>query len=324
MPNLSNTNYNHISVKTDSMVKMLEQLAKLGVFKSKPKKRKSSKSASDIRQDNDMVGSVSSLEGEPGRGDPNLFALRQIEPGMSEQEIQDVQERNNAGIAALRAEVAQQRLEDVRQQERFVGSLATAAAGRFGQLESGLADIRSGKFGASSEPTSQSSVILLPNVQEETFTQSLNEGGPQAKPAIQTEFFAESGEEEGIPTSGSGGQPFQPVGKIQPIGGGSRPSFIPRIQPIGGGSRPSFIPGFQPIGEIKKGKPTRNEYLQLNGLAPLPPNTKNTTLQTMRDYYDDFSQSVGIDADESLFSNRASMYKDMVQKLDDLINLYIG
>jgi hypothetical protein len=131
---------------------------------------------------------------------------------MSEQEIQDAQERNNAGIAALRAEVAQQRLEDVRQQERLVGGLATAAAGRFGQLESGLADIRSGKFGASSEPTRQSSAILLPDIQEETFTQSLNEGGPGAKPAVQTEFFAESGEEEeSIPTSGGGGQPFQPL-----------------------------------------------------------------------------------------------------------------
>jgi hypothetical protein len=214
MPNLSNTNYNHVSVKTDSMVKMLEQLAKLGVFKSKPKKRKSSKSASDIRQDNDMVGSVMSLEGEAGRGDPNLFALRQIEPGMSEQEIQDVQERNNAGIAALRAEVAQQRLADVREQERFISGLATAAAGRFGQLESGLADIRSGKFGASSEPMRQSSAILLPDIQEggQAFTQSLNEGGPPEAPIkTQTEFFAESGEEEGIPTSGGGGQPFQPL-----------------------------------------------------------------------------------------------------------------
>jgi hypothetical protein len=293
MPNLSNTNYNHVSVKTDSMVKMLEQLAKLGVFKSKPKKRKSSKSASDIRQDNDMVGSVTSLEGEPERGDPNLFALRQIEPGMSLQEIEDIQERNNAGIAALRAEVAQQRLEDVRQQERLVGGLATAAAGKFGQLESGLADIRSGKFGASSEPMRQSSVILLPDVQEGTFTQSLNEGGPQSKPAVQTEFFAEAGEEEeGIPTSG-GGQPFQPIGKIEALG------------------------------EIKKGKPTRSEYLRLNGLGPPPPNTKKTDLQTMRDYYDDFSQAFAIDANESLYSSKAGMYKDMVQKLDDLINLSI-
>jgi hypothetical protein len=304
MPNLSNTNYNHVSVKTDSMVKMLEQLAKLGVFKSKPKKRKSSKSASDIRQDNDMVGSVMSLEGEAGRGDPNLFALRQIEPGMSEQEIQDVQERNNAGIAALRAEVAQQRLADVREQERFISGLATAAAGRFGQLESGLADIRSGKFGASSEPTRQSSAILLPDIQEETFTQSLNEGGPGAKPAVQTEFFAESGEEEGIPTSGGGGQPFQPVQGIFGL-----------VEGVG---------KVEGLGQIKRGKPTRNEYLRLNGLGPLPPNTKKTEPQTMRDYYDDFSQAFAIDANESLYSSRSGMYKDMVQKLDDLINLSIG
>ena len=282
MPNLSNTNYNHVSVKTDSMVKMLEQLAKLGVFKSKPKKRKSSKLPADIRQDNDMVGSVTSLEGEPGRGDPNLFALRQIEPGMSQQEIDDIQERNNAGIAALRAEVEQQRLEDVRQQERFVGGFATAVAGKFGQLESSLANIQSGKFGASSEPTRQSSAILLPDVQEETFTQSLNEGGPEAQPAIQTELFSRGEEEAGISAS--------------------------RIQPIG---------------KIQIGKPTRNEYLRLNGLGPLPPNTKRTELQTMRDYYDDFSQTFAIDANESLYSSKGVMYKDMVQKLDDLINLSI-
>jgi hypothetical protein len=282
MPNLSNTNYNHVSVKTDSMVKMLEQLAKLGVFKSKPKKRKSSKLPADIRQDNDMVGSVTSLEGEPGRGDPNLFALRQIEPGMSQQEIDDIQERNNAGIAALRAEVEQQRLEDVRQQERFVGGFATAVAGKFGQLESSLANIQSGKFGASSEPTRQSSAILLPDVQEETFTQSLNEGGPEAQPAIQTELFSRGEEEAGISAS--------------------------RIQPIG---------------KIQRGKPTRNEYLRLNGLGPLPPNTKRTELQTMRDYYDDFSQTFAIDANESLYSSKGVMYKDMVQKLDDLINLSI-
>ena len=206
----NNSNYNKISVKTDSMVKMIEQLAKLGVFKEKRKPR-AKRTTGDIRQTGDMgPGSVTSLEGEPGRGDPSLFALRQVEPGMSQQEIQDIQERNNAGIAALREEVSQQRLEDVRQQERFIGGLATAAAGRFGQLESGLADIRSGKFGASSEPTRQSSAILLPDIQEETFTQTLNEGGPIATPAVQTEFFAGGGEEEeDIPTSG--GQPFQPV-----------------------------------------------------------------------------------------------------------------
>jgi hypothetical protein len=218
----NNSNYNKISVKTDSMVKMIEQLAKLGVFKEKRKPR-AKRATGDIRQTGDMgPGYVTTLKGEPGRGDPNLFALRQIQPGMSQQEIADIQERNNAGIAALREEVQQQRLADVREQGRIIGGLSEAAAGEFQQLRSGLADIRSGKFGASSGPRQQSSVILLsdvpgggePDIQEggESFTQTLNEGGPKEAPiATQTELFAETGEEEeGIPTSG-GGKPFQPV-----------------------------------------------------------------------------------------------------------------
>lgn len=207
----NNSNYNKISVKTDSMVKMIEQLAKLGVFKEKRKPR-AKRTTGDIRQTGDMgPGYVTSLAGEPGRGDPNIFALRQVQPGMTQQQIADIQERNAAGVAALSAEVQQQRLADIREQERFISGLATAAAGRFGQLESGLADIRSGKFGASSEPTRQSSAILLPDIQEETFTQTINEGGPRATPEVQTELFAETGEEEeGIPTSG-GGQPLKPV-----------------------------------------------------------------------------------------------------------------
>jgi hypothetical protein len=205
----NNSNYNKISVKTDSIVELIEQLSKLGVFKEKRKPRAKKATDGDIRQTGDMgPGYVKTL------GVPNLFALQQIEPGMTQQQIADIQERNNAGIAALREEVAQQRIADVREQERFIGGLATAAAGRFGQLESGLADIRSGKFGASLEPVRQSSAILLPDVQEgeQAFTQTLNEGGPTEAPiATQTEFFAETGEEEeGIPTGG-GGLPFQPV-----------------------------------------------------------------------------------------------------------------
>lgn len=284
MSNLSNTNYNHVSVKTDSMVKMLEQLAKLGVFKSKPKKRKSSKLPAEMRQDSDMVGYVKTLAGEPGRGDPNLFALRQIEPGMSQQEIEDIQQRNNAGIATLRAEVQQQRLADIeaQQRQRFaditrLGGIINPVLERFRGAQDPGAGQRTDPFAQSSAP------IFLPDIQEETFTQTLNEGGPQAQPAIQTELFAKGEEEEGI--------------------------SMPRIQPIE---------------RIQRGKPTRNEYLRLNGLGPLPPNTKNTTLQTMRDYYDDFILVFALDVDESLFQSKSGMYRDMVRKLDDLINLSIG
>ena len=282
-----NSNYNKISVKTDSMVKMIEQLSKLGVFKEKRKKRaKRTTAPGDIRQDNDMIASVTTLEGEPKRGDPNLFALRQIEPGMSQQQIADIQERNASGVAALRAEVQQQRLADIESQQgqRFaditrLGGIMNPILERF----RGAQDPGAGVY----NPFAQSSAILLPDIQEETFTQTLNEGGPQAKPAIQTELYAEGEEEEGIPTSGGGGgAPLQPVPKIQ------------------------------------RGKPTRNQFLQLNGLEPLPQKSK-TTLQTMRDYYDDFSQTFAIDADESLYSNKVDMYKDMVRKIDDLINLSI-
>lgn len=208
----NNSNYNKISVKTDSMVELIEQLAKLGVFKEKRKPR-AKRATGDIRQTGDMgPGSVTSLEGEPGRGDPNLFALRQIEPGMSEQEILDIQERNNAGIAALRAEVQQQRLADIEQQQgqRFaditrLGGIMNPVLERFRAAQEPGAGVYN--------PFAEKPAILLPDIQEETFTQTLNEGGPGATPAVQTELYAEGEEEEeGIPTSG--GQPFQPVGGI--------------------------------------------------------------------------------------------------------------
>jgi hypothetical protein len=282
----NNSNYNKISVKTDSMVKMIEQLAKLGVFKEKRKPR-AKKATGDIRQTGDMgPGSVTSLEGEPGRGDPNLFALRQIDPGMSEQEILDIQERNNAGIAALREEVQQQRLADVREQERFIGGLATAAAGRFGQLESGLADIRSGKFGASSEPVRQSSAILLPDIQEETFTQTLNEGGPRAEPAVQTEIFAEAGEEEeGIPTSG-GGQPFSPVQSFR----------SPRAS-----------------GVVKR----RDAVASTFGLG-LVPKINQTSPAQMKAYYLALFDAVQEDPDESITS-KAGYFKAINDYLDSVV-----
>jgi hypothetical protein len=283
----NNSNYNKISVKTDSMVKMIEQLSKLGVFKEKRKKRaKRTAAPEDIRQDGDMgPGYVKTLEGQPGRGDPNLFALRQIQPGMTQQQIADITERNAAGVAALRAEVSQQRLADIEQQQGQRFADITRLGGIMNPILERFRGAQDPGAGQRTDPFTQTTQILLPDIQEETFTETLNEGGPRATPEVQTELFAEGEEEEGIPIGG--GAPFQPIPKIQ------------------------------------RGKPTRNQFLQLNGLGNIPPNTKNTTLQTMRDYYDDFSVTFAIDADDSLFQNKAGMYKDMVRKIDDLINLSV-
>jgi hypothetical protein len=197
----NNSNYNKISIKTDSMVKMIEQLSKLGVFKEKRKPR-AKRTTGDIRQTGDMgPGSVTSLEGEPGR-DPNIFALRQVQPGMTQQQIADIQERNAAGVAALRAEVSKQRLADIEQQQgqRF------ADITRLGGIMNPVLE----RFRAAQEPGA-GVYNPFPDIQEETFTQTLNEGGPRATPAIQTELYAGGEEEEeGIPTSG-GGQPLKPV-----------------------------------------------------------------------------------------------------------------
>ena len=193
MSKINNSNYNKISVKTDSMVKMIEQLSKLGVFKEKRKSRakKTTSPVDEIKQDSDMVGYVKSLAGQAGRGDPNLFSLRQVEPGMSQQQIRDITERNNAGVAALRAEVRQQRLEDIEQQQgqRFaditrLGGIMNPILERFrGAQEPGA--------GQRVDPFKQSNTIeeIEPDIQEETFTQTLNEGGPEAVSQLPTSIF---------------------------------------------------------------------------------------------------------------------------------------
>lgn len=194
MSKINNSNYNKISVKTDSMVKMIEQLAKLGVFKEKRKtKSKSKTSVDEIKQDSNMVGYTKTLE-------PNLFALRQPTAGMTQQQLEDLQQRNAAGIAALRAEVQQQRLADIEEQQGQRFSDITRLGGIMNPILERFRGAQDPGAGQRTDPFSQSSTILLPDIQEETFTQTLNEGGPQAVPAIQTDVFPVE-EEQGFTIS---------------------------------------------------------------------------------------------------------------------------
>lgn len=188
-------NTNNVSVRTygpnSETLAVLKELQKLGIIKSAKRKTKSkAKMMDELKQESDMVGYVKTLEGEKGRGSPNLFALRQIEPGMTQQQIADITERNNAGVAALRAEVQQQRLEDLQSTLEPLTRLANLASERFrGAQEPGA--------GQRPNPFVQSTTIeQLPDIQEgeEFMTQTLNEGGPRAEPQVQTELFAE-GEE---------------------------------------------------------------------------------------------------------------------------------
>lgn len=212
------SNLNSLLVKNyipgSDTLAVIRELKKLGIIKSvsKAKGKVKPKMIEDIKQDSDMVGYVKTLEGQPGRQNPNIFSLRQIEPGMSQQQIEDLRQRNEAGVAALRAEVRQQRLADIEQQQgqRFAditrfGGIINPILERFrGAQEPGA--------GQRVEPFTQSSTIFLPDVQEETFTQTLNEGGPMVQPAIQTELFSGEQETSNIPTAPPNLQPREKVG----------------------------------------------------------------------------------------------------------------
>ena len=188
MSKIYNTNYNKVSVKTDSMVKMIEQLSKLGVFREKRKPRKKTKVSDDeIKQDSDMVGSV----------EPNLFSLREIEPGMSDQQIDDIEKRNQAGVAALSAEVKQQRLQDIEEQQRQRFSDFATIFGIDNPVISRFRGAQQPGAGQRLDPFVQSTTIeqIEPDINEQRLTKTLNEGGPKEAPIkTQTDLFAE-GEE---------------------------------------------------------------------------------------------------------------------------------
>jgi len=289
MRKFDNSNYNKVSIRTDSTVKLIEQLSKLGVFKEKRKPRKPKQPPSnEIRQDNVMVGYSKSLASPLMRDTP---ALQQIQAGMTPQQIQDIQERNNAAIAALQGEIQQQRLQDIEAQQgqRF------ADIERFGTILNPVLERFRGaqEPGAGQRPDPFSTGAELPQVvdiSEESFTQTLNEGGPQAVPEAQTTTFAETGEEEGIPLGGGGAAPTQI----------SATEFAPSLAP----PRRSATPK------------QRNKFLNELGIDPLPPNTASTDLPEMRDYYKEFMPTFGLVPNPTSMRNRNAMYREMVQIIE--------
>ena len=250
MSRITNSNYNHISVKTDSMVKMLEQLSKLGVLKSKRKsKPRRSKIVDEIKQDSDMVGYVKPIEG-------GQFGLRSP---ITQNQLEDIQRRNEATIARLSGEVQQQRLADIETQQgqRF------ADITKLGGIINPLLE----RFRSAQDPDAGVyDPFMIPDVQEERFTQTLNEGGPEAVEESQSgEIYA--GEED-LPE----GVAFAEIDESVPTGGGGLP-FKP-IQPI------FKAPSKYATPAIKK----RAERGISLGLGP-PPQARNTSEEKTAYYF---------------------------------------
>jgi hypothetical protein len=268
---------NSVSVRTygqnSDTLAVIRELKKLGIIKSaKAKSKPKPKMMDDLKQESDMVGYVKTLEGEKERGNPNLFALRQIEPGMSQQQIADITERNNAGVATLRAEVQQQRLADIEQQQGQRFADITRLGGIMNPILERFRGAQDPGAGQRADPFAQSSTIFLPDIQEETFTETLNEGGPRAQPEVQTKLFAE-GEEVGARLG--------PQERLQ-IGGGGMSSAAAEAL----GMPESFIAktkkATKPKPKTKLVRDAQDAADEL-GLGKIP--TMRNTYNAVEDYY---------------------------------------
>jgi hypothetical protein len=295
----NNSNYNKISVKTDSTVELIDQLAKLGFFKEKRKtKPKRATATGNIRQTGDMG---------PGYVRPILL---QTTPGMTPQQIADVQERNNATVATLRAEIEQGRFEDNQQRledQQKLFALSSAAANRFGQIGSSVSQLESAvgkitnigteRFRSAQEPGAgvydpfSSNVILLkdatPDINEgASFTQSLNEGAPDLEQAQQIDVFPE---EEGVDTG------ITPEALQQ--------SEVLQQNPTARGSLSVL----------------RNTAAREFGIGPVPDRDSSSS-EEIRAYYFQLMDAAREEPDPKLTSKKKA-YKGIIDYLDSIVNI---
>ena len=143
--------------------------------------------------------------------------------------------------------------------------------------------------------------ILLgtePDIQEERFTQTLNEGGPPATEKQQTTQFAVE-EEELLP---------------------GIPSEKMPVEKTGGGSAVAEVETASPRSPIVR-KKTRNQILAENGLGPLPSNAPEINIDVMREYYVDFAQAFGVNEKPEIKNNKKKMYDEMVDVIRQEVSL---
>ena len=266
----NNSNYNKVSVKTDSIVEMIQELSKLGVFKEKrkPRAKRAATAPGDIRQENDMG---------PGFTQPTQIRLAPDTQGLVQNQIEDIQRKNDALVSGLRDEIQQQRQQDlmgIGYGFRTFRSAQQPGAGVYNPFEQ------------------TATIEDIPDVQEERFTETLNEGGPEAVEKQQTTVFA--GDE--LPP----GVAFAEIQPEEMAGGGS-----PRITPVGRIRREY---------DIKNRERTANRY----GLDYPPPN-KYSDINDIREYYIGISLKSSQDPDEKILNNKNKMIEQIGRLLDVII-----
>ena len=173
MAKIDNSNYNKISVKTDSTVKLIETLKDLGVFKEKRKPRRpKQKQEEDIRQEGDIG---------PGYTKELPTQIR-VEPEKQLLTSEDIDTRANALIAQLKDDIAQNRLEDLQRTGQALYSLYSAVQPKIQRTE----------FKQPYDPFAQQQqqqIYLLPDIEEREFSGTLSEGAPPEESLKQETIF---------------------------------------------------------------------------------------------------------------------------------------
>lgn len=269
-PTFDNRNENYISIKSDSNVELIRELAKLGVFKSKKKQRKTTIIDDEIKQESDMIGYTKSVDMR------NLPPIQQIEPGATQNQIEDIQRQNNAVVSALRSEVMQNRVEDI---NRIGNALYNVAQNRFRPTN----DSKDKPY----DPFAKKDVILLgneiPDVQQERFDQTINEGGPEAVEKTQTSIFPKD----------TGDETFRfddPTSPTNPV-------------------------------YSKKGKASTRRRAEIAvglGISAIPI-FKSTSRPDMEAYYRTLSDVTQNDIDESVLTSKQKMFEEINSILDSYV-----
>lgn len=288
MPLIQNTNRNNISIKTDSAVQLVRELSKLGIFRKKGKKRAKLSSAStseDIKQDSDMVGYTKTIGGTQMR---NIPPIQQIEAGMTQSQIQNIQRQNEAAFAALKGEVQQQRLEDIETQQGQRFADITKLGGIINPLLERFRGAQEPGAGVYDPFASKSELPQIQDVEEREFTETLNPDAPEYQREPISEIYAESGEEEeGIPSGGGGGSALATI-----------------VERERGKRAKAVIKG-------------RDAIASQFSLGPVPP-LNQSEISEIREYYVTLMLRANPDeeVDEKILSNKKKLHKRINAILD--------
>ena len=168
MAKIDNSNYNKISVKTDSTVKLIETLKDLGVFKEKRKARPRTTSAkTPIRSESTGEAYTEQIRVQP-------------DTQLTDSEKEDINNKTNALIAQIRDEVAQNRIEDLQKTGQALFTLFSSIPQRINRPEQQQ----------SFDPFERKEqVYLLPDTEEREFSKTASQGAPEVQSEKQYTIF---------------------------------------------------------------------------------------------------------------------------------------